>query len=252
MEFSWSTFIFEIINFVVLMWILKHFLYHPVLNALEKRRESVRRTLEEAQQKIAQADDLKARYEQRLQAWEEEKNQLRRTLQEELDSLRTNQQQQLQEELQTQKHKAEINQRQELQEILQHYQSIAHRQGAEFASKLLRDLAGKETQTRLFEALLEQLQSLDEEQIKRLQKTCNGSVDKVNVCSAYPLTEKNRRRLQAKLKELCPQTLSFDYQEDPQLISGLRVHLGAWSLRMNLLDELNRFMELDRDRLNQQ
>lgn len=250
MEFSWSTFILEIINFLVLMWILKHFLYRPVLNSLQKRRESVQSTLDEAQKKSAEAKELKARYEQRLNDWEEEKNQLRQSLQQELEAQRSRQQEQLKQELLAQKQKAEINQQQSLQETLQHYQSIAHRQGAEFAAKLLRQLSGEETEARLFEALMEQLQTLDEEQIKGLKKTCQSPIDKVEVYSAYPLPQILRQKLQFKLEELCPQPLQFEYREDPKLISGLRIHLGAWSLRMNLLDELNRFMELNRDRLN--
>ncbi|BBP46904.1 ATP synthase subunit b [Thiosulfatimonas sediminis] len=252
MEFSWTTFILEIINFVLLMWILKHFLYRPVLNALQKRRETVDNTLQEALDKSAQAEELKTQYQQRLQAWEKEKNQLRQDLQQDLDSMRSEQQQRLREELQAQQEKFEINQQQTQEQTQQHYQSVAHRQGAEFAAKLLRTLSGVETEERLFDALMEQLDALDSQQIKNLQKTCDSDSGQVDVCSAYPLSEKNRQALQTKLEQLCPQPLKIHYQQDPELISGVRIHLGVWSLRMNLLDELNRFMELNRDRLNHQ
>ena len=48
MQFNWSTFVLEIINFVVLVWILKHFLYRPVLSLLEKRREKIEQSLSAA------------------------------------------------------------------------------------------------------------------------------------------------------------------------------------------------------------
>ena len=40
-ELSWSTFILEVINFIVLVFILKHFFYKPVLTAIARRRESI-------------------------------------------------------------------------------------------------------------------------------------------------------------------------------------------------------------------
>ena len=50
MELSWSTFILEVINFIVLVFILKHFFYKPVLNAIARRRESIDKTMEDARE----------------------------------------------------------------------------------------------------------------------------------------------------------------------------------------------------------
>ena len=41
MELSWSTFILEAINFLVLVWILKRFLYKPVLDVIERRKAGI-------------------------------------------------------------------------------------------------------------------------------------------------------------------------------------------------------------------
>ena len=38
MELSWPTFFLEIVNFLVLVWILKRFLYKPILQAIEQRK----------------------------------------------------------------------------------------------------------------------------------------------------------------------------------------------------------------------
>ena len=38
MEVDWTTFALEIINFLILVWILKRFFYHPVLDIIARRR----------------------------------------------------------------------------------------------------------------------------------------------------------------------------------------------------------------------
>ena len=48
MELNWSTFVLEIVNFVVLVFILQRFLYRPVLAVIERRRKSVEDRLSEA------------------------------------------------------------------------------------------------------------------------------------------------------------------------------------------------------------
>ena len=41
MEFSWTTFTFEVINFLALVWILQHFLYQPVTAAIARRKSAI-------------------------------------------------------------------------------------------------------------------------------------------------------------------------------------------------------------------
>ena len=48
MELTWSTFILEIINFLILVWILKRFLYKPVMDAIAKRRASIEQSMQDA------------------------------------------------------------------------------------------------------------------------------------------------------------------------------------------------------------
>ena len=48
MELDWTTFALEIINFLALIWILKRFLYRPVLATLGQRRAGIEATLNEA------------------------------------------------------------------------------------------------------------------------------------------------------------------------------------------------------------
>jgi len=48
MEFSWTTFFLEIINFLVLVWILQRFLYKPVMKVIAQRKAHIESRLEEA------------------------------------------------------------------------------------------------------------------------------------------------------------------------------------------------------------
>ena len=95
MEIDWTTFVLEVVNFLALVWILKRFLYRPVLEVLARRRAGVEQTLEVARQSEVRAAELKSQFENRLADWEREKAALRAGLEAELVAERTRQQQAL-------------------------------------------------------------------------------------------------------------------------------------------------------------
>ena len=73
MELNWTTVILEIINFLVLVWILKRFLYRPVLQVIEERRARIEATLAEAKEQQEAAERLQPQYENRLAEWQRDK-----------------------------------------------------------------------------------------------------------------------------------------------------------------------------------
>jgi F-type H+-transporting ATPase subunit b len=66
MKFDIWTFFFQVINFVVLLFILKRLLYRPVREILQKRRDLVRETLEKAERMQKEALELKERHSREM------------------------------------------------------------------------------------------------------------------------------------------------------------------------------------------
>ena len=244
MELSWSTFILEIINFLVLVWILKRFLYRPVLAALEKRRHQIEQDLNEATLRHTQASELEQQYKKRLDDWALEKQQLRETLQQEILTERTRRLEQLQTEISSEREKAVVVDRLQLAESLRRYQQNAHEQGARFATRLLTAVASQELESRLFELLLKTFDKLDEERQMALFNACEKTSDAITVTSAYTLSEFQHQQLELKLNALCKQSVKINYVQNPQLLAGLRLLIGASVLSLNLQDELSGFADL--------
>lgn len=96
MELNWSTFVLEIANFLVLVWILQRFLYRPVLAVIERRRTAIAKTLSEAEALQTRAAAVREQYERRLADWEQERAAARQTAQQEVDAERARRLQALQ------------------------------------------------------------------------------------------------------------------------------------------------------------
>jgi len=244
LELNWSTFLLEIINFLVLVWILKRFLYRPVLSMLEKRREKIEQSLNEATDRHTQAMALEQQYQGRLDEWELEKQQLRDALQQEIQNERTQKLELLQTELAREHEKTAVIEQRHQAETLRQYQQNSHEQGARFAARLLNTVAGPELESRLFELLMKTFDELDDEHLTILRNACQISADNITVTSAYALSDEQGPQLEQKLCTLCKQSVNINYMQDPKLLAGLRICIGAWVLRINLQDELSGFVEL--------
>jgi len=244
-ELNWSTFILEIINFLILVWILKRFLYKPVMEAIAARRAGIEQEMHTAHEIEQQAQTLKGQYERRLEDWEQEKQSAREQLHEEIEQERTRLNAQLQKSLQQEQQKARVLAAQQEQERQRHYEQLALQNSLRFTSKLLGDLAGAELEARLLDKLLTQLQALPATQHERLSQGLTAGNLSARIVTAFPLNDNRRGQIQQVLHDLSQRPLDCVFAQDPGLLAGARIELGPWLLQANLLDELQAFAEFE-------
>jgi len=250
LELNWTTFVLEILNFLVLVWLLKHFLYKPVKGVIERRREGIEAQLQQAEEKQQQAESLREQYENRLNEWEQEREAARQKLQKEIDEERRRRLEAVQQEVAAEREKEEVLARRQLQEQQRKNEVQALEQGARFVSRLLEAIASPAVQERLFAHLLQELEQLPPAQRDALQSAVNNDrPEPVEVLSAYPLSEQQQEQLQQKLASRVPQhPLHCEFHQDRKLIAGLRITVGPWVMHANLHDELKTFAAIAYER----
>ncbi len=241
MELNWTTFVLELFNFVVLIWILKRFLYQPVLDVIERRRLSIENTLAEADTRHKEADALRQQYEQRLADWEQEKEQAYTNLQQDLALERDRLHQALLHSIEEDRQKAEAIEARQADDRERQYQERAVEQGARFTSRLLQRFAAPELEGKLLELLLDELGQLSESQLAGIRKAL-GSAEVIRVHSGHELSDEQRNQLQRGFDStIGSNDRAWTYQVQPELLAGLRIEAGAWVLRSSLADELHFF-----------
>lgn len=244
MSFDWSTFILEIINFLVLVWLLRHFLYRPVLSMIEQRQRAVQKTLDDAQHARDEAGTLQAEYLARNTQWQTELEQRRQALGNELEAERQRRLQALQADLEAERKRQEALRKHEQDTYERAAHARAAAQAARFASRLLHELATPALAQRIFDMALKDLASLPPEQIGALRAALAGA-NTIVVHSSSPLAADERARLTAALAALAASSPDIQYAEDANLVCGLRIRIGAWELDASIAGELSAFAEAD-------
>ena len=76
MQVDWITTIAQIINFLVLVYLLRRFLYRPIVAAMDRREAHVAQRLEEAAQQSTLAQQQGNDYREKLHDLEQQREQL--------------------------------------------------------------------------------------------------------------------------------------------------------------------------------
>lgn len=243
MELNWTTFILEIINFLVLIWILKRFLYKPVLNVIAQRRNAIEAQSAEAQRLHKEAGSLKQQYQSRLTDWEQERQKARDALSQEMEQERARQLEALQTQLAQEREKEQAAEQRRRSEAIREIEHRALQHGTEFSSRLLKMAAGPELESRLVTLVIKELEGLDPHQIQLMQEGWGEQADTVEVCSAFFLPDEQKQQLQAIITKVTGKPSTLNYTESSELVAGLHITIGAWVLQANVRDELKGFAE---------
>lgn len=247
MQYDWVTFALEIINFLVLVWILKRFFYQPVLAMLDARQARIRDEMAKAGQAQREGEALKLQYDQRLAHWQQEREQLRQQLERELAQQRASGVERIRQTLADEEAKARarsaVAAASREADLIRQASSTAYGKVA----ALLQRLASPALTASIASLLLEDLDGLPQEQRDLLsaaaRKVAAGS--SVEIAAAHPLEEAARRGIVAALSAATGQPLHDEVKVDPTLIAGIRVAVGDCLLHANLADELAFFRRQD-------
>jgi F-type H+-transporting ATPase subunit b len=245
-ELTWSTFVLEIINFLVLVWILKRFLYQPVLDVIARRRAGIEKVLADARALHADAEQLQKQYEGRLAEWDQERQQARADLARELDAERTRKMAELQTSLEQAREKARVTEEHRQADAMRKIEETALVQGSRFAARLLEQASGPDTEARLVDLVIAELSRLPSERIVVLHNSYGKTTKAIEVISAFPLADEQRKRLTQALAKVTSADTPLQFKQDNKLVAGVRITIGAWVLGANIRDELKGFMELVR------
>lgn len=237
MEFDWTSFALEVLNFLVLVWLLKRFFYRPVLAVIEARQAATAKTITDAAAVRREAEELKSECRTRLAGVDQERAAARAKLDEDIAAERARRLAAVEVEVNAERQRRQMLEAREKSEREAALEREALTIAARFASRFLDRLAGPELEANLVELALSELDALAPERLDALRDPAAS----IKVVSAYPLDAAQRAAFTQTLGRLADRTITPEFSEDAMLKAGVCIMAGAWVLMANLRDELSFF-----------
>lgn len=238
MLFDWFTVGAQTLNFLILVWLMKRFLYQPVLDAIDAREKRIALALADAALKQAAAQKEQGEFQAKNVAFDRQHSEMLVKAREEAAIER----QRLLEEARQAAHGLGVKQKDALASELQRlHQDIARQSRDEVfavAHKVLADLAGTTLEAQMAEVFARRLRALDSDGKAGLAKALQASPGPVLVRSAFELLPAQQAALQQALRETLAADQSMCFELAPELINGIEITASGWKLDWNIAQAL--------------
>jgi F-type H+-transporting ATPase subunit b len=234
-----TTFVLEIVNFLVLLWLLSRFLFRPVQAAITRRQredEAAKQALEAQRLAVAAQQKDVAQARARLDV---EREAAREKLSAEIAEERARRLDALNAELDEERVKAQARAAARSAEEARREDERAARRAQEFLRRFLARLAGPELERAIAALFVADLAALDAEARKRLAETFAGAA--VAAATAFEATEALRQQVEKAVRALLGRTVAVHWQIDPALVAGISVRLDGHLLEASLARALDAF-----------
>ncbi len=241
MEFDLTTFALEVLNFLVLVWLLKRFLYQPVLAAIERRQAETAKVIADAEAMRRAAEALKSECQGRLAGIDRERATARAALDAEIAAERARRLAAVEAEVAADRQRRQMLEGRECAEHEAALEREAASLAARFASRFLERLADPALETKLVDLALSELDSQPPDKLESLRAALSDPRTSAKVISVYPLDAARRAAFADRLSKLAGRALTPEFGEDALLKAGVCIMAGAWVLMANLRDELGFF-----------
>ena len=162
MSIDWFTTGAQIVNFLILVWLLKKLLFRPIIGAMERREQGLSSRLQQAETKMSEAQALKQQYEKHLHQLQKDKDEVLTTVREEVEAEKAASMQQLSKEIQQKKNRFDAEMQKQQQELGQLISHTIAEKSLSLGRQVLSGLADQTLEQRMIEYFLQNLSGLPE------------------------------------------------------------------------------------------
>lgn len=237
MSVDWITVLAQIANFLVLLWLLKRFLYKPILDGIDAREKAIAQRMADAEKAQTDAKAAESEYvKQRAQLVSDQEALLEKAL-----AATEEQRAELLADARTKLQQEQDDWRQHLEHERHVFNQRLEERGADallqLTRKALHDLADERLEDAIVRNVAKQLQPM----AKELAQAAAGSTE-AQVTTREVLPEATQRVLQQEVQQLLPEVI-LSFSTNPQQAPGVIMQIGgaqvAWTTD-SYIDELAR------------
>jgi F-type H+-transporting ATPase subunit b len=224
MHIDWFVLFCQIFNFLLLMYLLKRFLYGRIIKAMDDREAKISARFAEAEELKIEANEAAELYDKRNQLLNEKKEQMLNEATMAADAKRKELMEKVRVEVDQVKTRWQDMLLREKDAFFYDLRQRAAKQLYATARKALRDLADTDLEERIVDEFLRRIKTLDEGKSTQIRKAISGVGNKVTIQSAFGISVSRQTQIEETLKKQITNGFTVRYL---QQVNG---HKIAWSL----------------------
>lgn len=239
MLIDWFTVVAEVVNFLILMWLLKRFLYQPVLDAIDAREQRIANQMRAAEQAQANAAAERNEYERRTAEFSQQQTGLLEQATASAEAARLNLLDAARHETASLRNQWEEALRRDQLNLTQNIVSRTRQEVFAITRKVLADLADTDLESRIAAVFIQRLQTLGTTEKLRLCAPAGQKDCQVVIRSAFPLAPRDQAVLGEAIRSLLPVPPAIQFEREPELLCGIELISNGHKLEWSIAEYLN-------------
>lgn len=240
MHIDWFVFFCQIVNLLLLLFLLKKFLYGRIIGAMDAREARIASTFADAEKSREAARESAERYEKRLRDLDAHVDAAMNRARDDAEAHRKELMDKAREEVDLLQARWVETLKSERDAFLADLRRLAGTQIYSITRRVLRDLADVELEQRIVEILMERIQTMDEEERGKFRAAlAEGGT--ITVQSAFDIPDVERKKLDDVIHRCIHGETQVVFEKSDNVMTGYELktdgHKIAWSIK-DYLDSL--------------
>ena len=240
MHIDWFVFFCQIVNLLLLLFLLKKFLYGRIIGAMDAREARIASTFADAEKAREAARESAERYEKRLRDLDAHVDAAMNRARDDAEAHRKELMDKAREEVDLLQARWVETLKSERDAFLADLRRLAGTQIYSITRQVLRDLADVELEQRIVEILMERIQTMDEEERGKFRASlAEGGA--ITVQSAFDIPDVERKKLDDVIHRCIHGETQVVFEKSDNVMTGYELktdgHKIAWSIK-DYLDSL--------------
>ncbi len=239
MLIDWFTVSAQVINFIILVWLMKRFLYKPILNAIDAREKRIAAELADADAKKAEAQKESDEFLHKNEKFDQQRAAL---LSKAVDQAKAERQRLFDEArkvavvLRLKQQEAQRNDAHNLNQAIRHK---TKQEVFAIARKTLAELATRSLEEQMSEVFTHRLQEIDVKAKEDIVEFFKVPSDSALIRSAFDLPAEQRTAIQNAINETFSAEIHVRFETEPDMISGIELTINGQKVAWSIADYLS-------------
>lgn len=243
MLIDWFTVIAQIINFLVLVYLLKRFLYGPIIRAMDEREKKIALSLEGARKKKDEADLEAKDYRRKNREFDEHREEMFSQIKEEAEVRRKDLINEARNQVDADRTKWYEAIQREREAFLQDLRGRAGRRTCAISRQVLKEMADVDLEDHVIHVFIKRLLSLNKDEIESFRESIHRLPQKISVRSAFKIPEKPAGEIKEALQNQADGHVDVQFEVSPDLICGIELKFQGSRISWNVDDYLKTLEE---------
>ncbi len=239
MLIDWFTVAAQIVNFLILVFLLKHFLYDRILQAMDKREERIRNRLEEAESKKEEAEQESESLRKERKELEKKREDIIAEARDEAEQEKKRMVREAREQVQSMRRSWQESLDREKSAFTRELRRMAGREVYAVCRKALQDLADAEVEEQMIQVFLEHLAGLDRQELDAMAEAARADDNGVTVRSSFQMPAGLKQKTTREIHERMGDDIEVEYETDENGSPGIELRMKGRKLAWGFEDYLD-------------